>query len=653
MICVIARGFTMRQWLTRARRDLLITVGIVLFSLLAAAAANLTLPGGTIDIGTTYARPYLSGFHDLERNAQFTFSFTKGDALITFPGIGSSWTVVTFRANGFRPEGSPPPQLSVATSEMAPVEIKLRSVPARYYLLTPPSDDHLRVQFMSDTFRAPGDPRPLGVAIDWISARQAEYGWPFWQAIHLALFGALGFWLLRRVAVAARPAAIITALAIALLSGLLAIYRIWWAIFTPSLWGILLGLHLALTPLRAFTRAAFARGGETLPPPLEQWLWRIALLAALVKIGGVVYPQTIVYDEKWHVPRTQLVLEGRFMELVVPSRVTLLGDTVGFEGGHFPYSPLWYLITAPFGLIGLDLGLASNVLNTALDVSRSLLIAYITLRLFGRPALAVIAAGCYHLLLMPYFLISWGNWPTQLGLWGTLVLIAVALAHDDQPTTRQALWGVTAAAALAMLTYTVVGIMAFTMMGIYALLELFRRELPSLQRGRLILTGLILAEVAAFLIYHVWYVPVVVAETIPAISSALSQRVARADALPLPTPAIDGAFIVNHLTWPGIALILVGAVMIWPAAQRAHRLLIGWWAVLILYSLVNWTIADMILKHVFFMLPLAAICMALALDWLWRRGPAGRAAVGVSLVYLALRVADRWHHFIMEKRHIV
>ncbi|WP_204280623.1 hypothetical protein, partial [Providencia stuartii] len=46
------------------------------------------------------------------------------------------------------------------------------------------------------------------------------------------------------------------------------------------------------------------------------------------------------------------------------------------------YSPLWYLITAPFGLIGIDLGLASNVLNTALDVIRSLLIAYIALRLF-------------------------------------------------------------------------------------------------------------------------------------------------------------------------------------------------------------------------------------------------------------------------------
>lgn len=253
---------------------------------------------------------------------------------------------------------------------------------------------------------------------------------------------------------------------------------------------------------------------------------------------------------------------------------------------------------------------------------------------------------------MPYFLISWGNWPTQLGLWGTLVLIAVVLAYNDRPAEHRALWGVAAAASLAMLTYTVVGIMAFTMMGIYALFELVRRETLALHRGRLILLGLAIAEGVAFLIYHMWYVPVIVAETVPAIGTALSQRVSRADAPPLPTPMIDGAFMLNHLTWPGILLILGGAVLAWSAVRRAHGLLIGWWAVLLLYSLVSWNIADMILKQVFFMLPLAALCMALAIDWLWRQQWIGKTAVVLSLVYLSLRLADRWYEYIMVKRHI-
>ncbi len=111
--------------------------------------------------------------------------------------------------------------------------------------------------------------------------------------------------------------------------------------------------------------------------------------------------------------------------------------------------------------------------------------------------------------------------------------------------------------------------------------------------------------------------------------------------------------MLNHLTWVGIALIVGGAVLAWLAARRGHSLFIAWWAILILYSLVNWTIADMILKHVFFMLPLAAICMALALDWLWKQGIIGRAVAGLSVLYLALSVAARWYHFIMEKRHIV
>lgn len=643
----------MGNQLTKLRPDLFVALGLAIVGIVCAGLTNLIPPAGRLDIGTTYAQPYLTGFYALERNQQFSYSFTKAESSISFPGIGSNWTTLVFRASGYRPKGAPPAELIIATNKLAPVQITLRSDTARYYLLVLSGDDNLTLHLTSSTFSTTTDPRQLGVAIDWIEAHQVEYGWPFWQALHFALIGALGYWLARRVAVRPLPAAVITVAAIAILAGLLAAHRIWWAIFTPMLWGLLTGLHLALGPLRAFTRFAFTRGGETLPQPYETWLWRIVLLAALIKIGGVIYPQTIVYDERWHVPRTQMVLDGRFIELVVPSRVTLLGDTVGFEGGHFPYSPLWYLITAPFGLIGIDLGLASNVLNTALDVSRSLLIAYIALRLFGRPEIAVAAAGCYHLLLMPYFLISWGNWPTQLGLWGALVLIAVVLTSYDHPTDRRALWGVAAAAMLAMLTYTVVGIMAFTTMGIYALIELIRRESQTIQRGRLALIGLVIAETAAFLIYHIWYVPVVVAETVPIIASALARRASRAETLPLPTPAIDGAFMLNHLTWVGIGLIVGGAVLAWFAARRGHSLLIGWWAILILYSLVNWTIADMILKHVFFMLPLAAICMALALDWLWKHGIIGRTVAGLSLLYLAMSVAARWYHFIMEKRHIV
>ncbi|MGQ9550670.1 MAG: hypothetical protein ACUVWS_18810 [Roseiflexus sp.] len=586
----------MKNRLQHISREIWIVIGVMVCGVVCAGLAGLMLPSGRLDIGTTYARSYLEGFHDLERNQRFSYSFTKEQASISFPGIGSGWTMLLFRADGYRPAGASPADLVIATQGIQPIHLRLRSDTAHYYLLLPPGDDDLNMHLTGSTFSPADDPRRLGVAIDWIAAYQLEYGWPFWQAVHMALIGGLGYWLLRRVAVAPQTATVMVIAALIISGGLLAFFRIWWAIFTPTLWALLLGLHICLGPMRTFTRFAFARGGETLPQWHETWLWRIVLLAALVKIGGVIYPQTIVYDERWHVPRTRLVLEGRFLELLIPGRVTLLGETVGFEGGHFPYSPLWYLITAPFGLIGIDLGLASNVLNTALDVSRSLLIAYIALRLFGQPGLAVTAAGCYHLLLMPYFLISWGNWPTQLGLWGALVLIAVVLAYDNQPGERRALWGIAAAAVLAMLTYTVVGIMAFTMMGIYALFELIRRETLALRRGKTILLGLAIAEGAAFLIYHMWYVPVIVAETVPAIRSALDQRIGRADTPPLPTPMIDGAFMLNHLTWPGIILILGGAIMIWSATRRAHGLLIGWWVVLIIYSLVSWNIADMILK---------------------------------------------------------
>lgn len=315
----------MKRWLWPSSADIWLMIGVMCMGIVCAGISSLVPPMGILDIGTTYAQPYLEGFHGLERNPQFSYSFTKEQAIVTFPGIGSSWTTLVMRANGYRPEGIPPAELFLATSETEPIRLQLRSDPARYYLLLPPGDDDLRIQLTSTTFTTPTDPRRLGVAIDWIAAYQLAYGWPFWQALYLALIGGLGYWLLRRVAVERQPATVITLAALITLGGLLASFRIWWAIFTPMLVGLLVGLHLCLGPLRAFTRFAFARGGETLPQWHETWLWRIVLLAALIKIGGVIYPQTIVYDERWHVPRTQMVLDGRFLELVVPSPSNAVG----------------------------------------------------------------------------------------------------------------------------------------------------------------------------------------------------------------------------------------------------------------------------------------------------------------------------------------
>lgn len=497
----------------------------------------------------------------------------------------------------------------------------------------------------------------LGVVVDQISDLPLRKGVAPGQLVAILAIGLLIYLLLRQLASGPLGALTFASVAILVLAGLLGSERLWWTIYTPRLVVLLIGLNLALWPLRRLTIWLWARGGVTLTPQHEIWLWRFLIIAALVKIGGVVYPHIIVFDERWHVPRTRLVLDGKFMELIVPSRVTALGVTVGLEGGHFPYSPLWYLITAPFDWFGIDLGIASNTLNAVLDISRSLLIVYIAMRLFGRQRAALCAGGIYHLFAMPYYLLSWGNWPTQLGLWGALVLLAVVVATYDHPAERRAFIALAAAALLAILTYTVVGIVASALICILALLEwLQRTNRLGATRARTLIGALLVAETIAFLLYHIWYVPTIVTDTLPAILRAMSDpnRHLHDQVKPglLSDLAVNGSFALNHLTWGILGPLPIAALLAWHQARRARSLLIAWVLIFVLFSLFSWAVADMIFKHIFFILPLVALCMGLLLAALWsQRGWAARLTTMALLLYLACACTQDWYTFIMIKRH--
>jgi len=641
------------------RGDIGAAGALLLLALLAGLLAYQSAPVSRLDIGTTYAEPYLTRFYAPENNSQFDYAFSTDGSEIRIPGVGRGLHRLRLRASGYRGPDSAPPTLTLHSGDRQIGSIPMRAQPAVYHLLAPSADGDLTLRWNSPTFSpSRDDPRKLGVAADWLELTPLERGAAPGQLLILALLAPLAYALLRRLEVGPGAALGLAAAAALALAGLLATERIWWTNYTPRLLGLLAGLHLALWPLQGLTRWLWRRGGAAFSERDSVLLWRIMLLAALVKIGGVIHPQIIVFDQRWHVPRTMMVLDGRVMELLAPSRVTLLGGTVGLEGGHFPYSPLWYLITAPFGWLGLDLGIASNALNAALDVSRSLLIAYIALRLFSSRRAALWSAGLYHLLGMPYYLLSWGNWPTQLGLWGGLVLLAAVVSTFERPATRRTLALLTGAALLAILSYTVLGVVSCTAVGTLAILEWLRRRDPQAPlRGRALLGALLLAEALAFAVYHVWYVPTLLAQTLPAITHAMTAEQRELNGLPKPNLlgdlGVNGGYALNHLTWLALGLLPPGALLAWRRTHASGRmLLLAWLLTLAVFSLFSWAVADMIFKHIFFMLPLAAMLGGLTLSALWARpGRAARIVPAGLLLYLAAFCAERWYFYIMIKRH--
>jgi hypothetical protein len=644
----------------RWQTDFLALAALAIISVLCVYIAYWLPTTSRIDVGSSYAQLYLRGFFPVEKNADFNYAFTSDQAELRLPGLGRGVHQLDLHLSGWRPDAQEPAKLTVYDGSrllgVFTLADQTQFLPKTYTLLVPSESGDVTLRLLNSTFTPNGDRRQLGIVVDWVKVHSRAIDPGLGQLVSIVLAALLLFVLLRQLAVQNGLAALATVAVLCGLTWMLANERLWWTIYTQRLWGLLLGVNIVVPLLGLLLGWLWRRGNVVMSARNTVWLLRILALAAVVKIGGVIYPHIIVYDQRYHVPRTQMVLNGEVIRLLTPSDVTALSVTVGLEGGHFPYSPLWYLITAPFGAVGLDLVIVSNVLNAAIDVSRSILIAYIVLRLFQSQRAALIAAGVYHLFEMPYYLLSWGNWPTQLGLWGGLVLIAVIAATFERPWQRATLIAVTLAAVLSMLTYTVLGIVTFTMVGMLAILEWMHRSRPGKLRGRTLVAGLVLAELVAFVLYHIWYVPTIWADTVPAITKALTAQEREWHGAPRPSFLgaldINWDYSLNHLTWAVIGLLPLGAVLAWFQMKQGRSIIIAWLFTLVFYSVFDWVVAEMIFKHIFFLLPLFAIFIGLVFSALWSRQAWALRIIPIALcLYLASFVAERWWFYIMVKRH--
>jgi hypothetical protein len=269
---------------------------------------------------------------------------------------------------------------------------------------------------------------------------------------------------------------------------------------------------------------------------------------------------------------------------------------------------------------------------------------------------------------MPYFLLSWGNYPTQFGLWALLLATAFLVVNYErlaQPAherrrSRGGFWLWVALMALAILSYTVLGVFAITLFGLIGLFGLIQQGRIGWPRLRFIVAGMLVAELFCFAIYHVQFAQAIARDTLPALAAATADRAdnplnEQADERDnaLANFKANNQFTVNHFTWPLLILSGLGGLLIFSQAQtrRWWPIWAAWLGLFVLYSLVSAYVADMVLKHVFILMPLVCIWSAAVLAWIWRRGLLGRLATLSVFVFLAVRVAQYGHFYLLVKRH--
>jgi hypothetical protein len=272
------------------------------------------------------------------------------------------------------------------------------------------------------------------------------------------------------------------------------------------------------------------------------------------------------------------------------------------------------------------------------------------------------SAAFYHLIPMPLFLLSWGNYPTQFGLWASLNATAFLVVNYRRFEGRRRFIGWAAFMVLAILSYTVLGVFAVSLFGLIGVLGLAQRDGLGFRRLRFIVGGIIVAELFSFAIYHVQFASVFFKDTLPAVVSGTSQRLdapldasAEARMNALANIAANNQFTINHFTSLGLLLAAIGVLVLAlePGVRRWWPVWGAWIGIFVLYTLVSAYIADMVLKHVFYIMPLVAIALGVICDRWWARGRFGRAAVVLVMLFFASEYLERGYFYLLVKRHFV
>jgi hypothetical protein len=473
---------------------------------------------------------------------------------------------------------------------------------------------------------------------------------------------------------------------VAVFTLLIAVWRLEIALFATRLMLVMFLTALALPLLDWLMPRLFRHWQLQLPLKIFQILLVMFAIGMILRGGGVVYPQTIVIDEPYHIERINRVLNE-------PNGIMRLYNSKEDSKvpGHWssqaiiPYSPFTYFYLAPIAALPLEREISVNLFMALLDAVRVFIIFGLAVVLGLGVKAGVIGAGLYLLMPLTWLLNSWGNWPTTFSLWMAVLYVFLALVYF-QKLHRKRIWiGLTVLLTLTNLDYAVTMVFMGMLLGLWALsLIIFPgRKTPELRRsGWLILASTVTAGVAAVAIYYWQFIPDL-AVTLTSFGSSFQEG----EGLGLaPRTFFEylGVYANNLFVRYGIGLYMLVALgaFVWlvinhrgyayPTEPHRKRenfnyssfilhpsslvLMGAWLANFIFWGAAQWKI-DMVDKHVWFITPLLVVMAGWAIIQLWenRQPPIARYTVQIIIIgttlWLTYSAIAMWIYRIFFKRH--
>jgi hypothetical protein len=724
------------RWLLRELRDwrlaLILAVFAALLLLSAQAPLHYAIQVGQED-GPGSDLPILDGFYDTERDVRGNFRWTSAHSTIRLPGVGQRPLQLTLSIFPIGPEIAErgAHEIEVWDGGREIVRLPVRAAGATYRIILPPpsdgSGDHI-VDLRSATVVPSGDQRAIGVPLGIVYAATAGGpALPGWRSTLIWLGTAALLWLaLRRAEFGPRLAATLLFLGVALASLAALFDPPRFALgASPALASLALGLLLvllleadvqalllagAVVATTAFVAVAFGlpaggsssgQAGTTLQqvlagssaalllagwlrppiaalyrhfgPPIapsaRRWLILFAVLIFALRFGGKLYPDAMPGDIGFHSNRYDGLVRGWVLQLSI------------HRGVSFPYPPAFYLLLAPFSLLGLSQRVLLRLGGGLLDAFSPFLVYAIAASVYGatgrngtrmRQQMPLVAAAIYA-FSPAGFMATWWNFSTHIfAQFAHLLLIAAVVLIwrpliDDRLSSVVGRWSfVFVLIVLQSLVY--LGHFGFwmnvTLLGGFVLVALLwaatRGRVPwTVFRAALLCFGG--AELLAALLFFSGYTGQFFDQLRTAATGGLTELAGRASVdRGVLWRTLWDAGINAHLGFIPLPLALGGLLLLRRTKNQAPRttdceqrvlssqfsvlvLMAGTFAIGALFAALPFLSGSTLAtRWLMFSLWAVAVGAALSLGLLWRKGRAGRLLALAIGGYVLWLTASMW-----------
>lgn len=399
----------------------------------------------TIDVGLEEGYggdyPLIAAFNTAERDEHGTYRWTQDGSLIRLPALGSRPVLVRL--------DMVPMSAEVAAQAPSYVDILVGGEPfttlptgidGRYFHMLVPGErlngGAFAMQFRSETFTPPDDPRSLGVPLGGVRVTSAHppngflpIVWPDWRVLLQWLGSLTLFWVIVLRCTGSQRWAW-------RLAGGVAFAIIFASLLDPPRWGggafpalaavtLSYGLIVVLRPI--LPRLARLLDIPLTPQTLG-WLLLIVAVAFGMRAGGRLYPLSMWGDIGFHT--------NRFIETFGLGDIYLLSRNRGI---NFPYPPAGYLVLAPLILTSLDIRLVLQLVATLSDPIGAIAVYAIVAQALQKEThqkTGLLAAALYSFTAAGIML-TWWSFDTHIySQCATLILIAVLIIGNHHQHTR-------------------------------------------------------------------------------------------------------------------------------------------------------------------------------------------------------------------------